>query len=166
MLNYWWVLLICLVHGFEHFWSLHMLFCLEMFLQRVVRWFWRVFWSIFCLKMLLQRVVNVFGGFERFLKHAYVFLYWNVLWPDNAAYPLLYIHWISLWWFLTIQRWDTLFIYCHHPQLNTRTINELHLPETTVISCILVHVIYYNTYLPENVFSNHVLHHSYSTWGG
>ena len=123
-----------------------------------------VFWSmhsLFCLEMLLRRVVNVFGSFERFLKHAYVFLYWNVLWLDDAAYTLLYIHWISLRWFLPIQRWDAFFSYYHHLQLNTRTINEPHLPKTiaiSVISCILVHVIYHNTYLPEKVFSNHALY--------
>ena len=149
-----------------------------------------VFWSmhsLFCLEMLLQRVVNVFGGFESFLTHAFPFLsrnalaescehfwwFWTIfeacirlsilkcLWPDDAAYTLLYIHWISLRWFLTIQRWDAFFSYYHHLQLNTRTINEPHLPKTiaiSVISCILVHVIYHNTYLPEKVFSNHALY--------
>ena len=34
--------------------------------------------------MFLQRVVNLFGSFERFLKHAFTVLYLNVLWPDDV----------------------------------------------------------------------------------
>ena len=92
MLNYWWALLICLVHGY---WSTHnMLFCLEMFLLRVVNVFggFEHFWSVhslFCLEMLLQRVVNVFGGFERLLKHAYAFRSWNILAESCECF----------WWF-------------------------------------------------------------------
>ena len=34
---------------------------------------------IFSLEMFLHSVVNIFGGFERFWKHAYAFQSWNVL---------------------------------------------------------------------------------------
>ena len=62
------------------FWSL---FCLKSYGELwtflvVLNVFWSLH-SLFCLEILLRRVVNVFGGFERFLKHAFPFLSWNAL---------------------------------------------------------------------------------------
>ena len=72
----------------EHFWWFWTFFeacipvsvlkcsCRELWTFQVVL---NVFWSmhtLFCLEICLRRVVSVFGGFKRFLKHTYVFLYW------------------------------------------------------------------------------------------